>query len=250
MSSIFASIFGGGSQPAAPAPQQQQQPPQQQTQPGNIPPAGGATAPNNPTVPAGQETTETAPAAPLAEFADLWQPPKDQGTQTESMFATVDPKKLMEAAQKTDFSKAVSPQVLAAIKAGGEEGIAASMQAMNTMAQTVYANSAMATTKIVEQALAKQMESFKASLPQIIKQHSLSDNLRSENPAFSNPAVQPFIQAMEAQLAVKHPGATATELTNMAKQYIEGIGSLFSPAPAKTAAETAKAGETDWSKFF
>jgi hypothetical protein len=36
----------------------------------------------------------------------------------------------------------------------------------------------------------------------------------------------------------------------MAKQYLEGLGSVFSPKAAPTKEEAAAAGETDWSKFF
>jgi hypothetical protein len=243
--SIMQQVFGGlmGNQSAAPAPAPTQ------VAPGSIPANGGAADPGNPMVPAGTVDATTVEASPLAEFADLWQP--DPNAKPDApMFGNVDPTKLMEAAKKTNFAANIPKELLAAISQGGPSGMEAAIAAMNGMSQQVYANSAMATTKIVEQALAKQAETFKASLPQIIKQHTLSDTLRSENPALSNPAVQPFIKAMETQLAVKHPGATASELTAMAKQYVEGIGTLFSPAAKPTAAETAQAGETDWTKFF
>jgi len=242
--SIMQSMFGGllGNSVQAQ--------PQQQVQPGNIGAGAGATNPANSTVPVDQPAVAEVVATPLAEFKDLWEAAPVDPNAAAPMFSGVDPKKLMEAAQKTDFSKVVTPEAMAKIQAGGQEGVAAMMQAMNNMSQTVYANSAMATTKIVEQALAKQMDSFKASLPGIIKQHTVSDNLRTENPALSNPAVQPFIQAMEQQFAVKHPGATSSELTAMAKQYVEGVGALFSPAAKQTPAEKQAAGEMDWSKFF
>ena len=240
--SIMSNIFGfGGNSAPAPAPQAGTP-----VTPGNIPDTTQQANPANPTVPAVAATT---PDTPLQEFATLWESdPKQQGPA--SLFGNVDPKKLMDAAQKTDFAKAIPKETMAKIQAGGQDGMEAFAAAMNTVSQTVYANSAMATTKIVEQALARQQASFEEKLPGIIKQHQMSDNLRSENPALSNPAVQPFIKVMEQQLAVKHPGATASELTALAKQYVEGIGTLFSPAAKQTPAEVAKAGETDWSKFL
>jgi hypothetical protein len=243
--SIMQNIFGGlmgGTQQSAPAPQQQ-------VPPGNIPPNAGATDLTNTMVPPGTVAATQEQASPLADFADLWK--TDPNTAApQPMFGNVDPAKLMDAARKTDFAKAIPKETMAAIAAGGQAGVEAFAQAMNTVSQTVYANSAMATTKIVEQALKKQQEAFEAKLPGIIKQHTLSDTLRSENPVFSNPAVQPLISALESQLAVKHPGATAGELTSMAKQYLEGLGSVFSPKAAPTKEEAAAAGETDWSKFF
>lgn len=243
--SIMQNIFGafGATGQAAPAV------PQQQVTPGNLPAGSGQVDPANPTVPAGTVATSQEPASPLADFADLWKP-VEGANEPAAMFGNVDPQKLMEAAKKTDFSKAITQDQMQAIAAGGQGAVEAMAAAMNNVAQTVYANSAMATTKIVEQALAKAQEGYNAKLPGIIKQHTVSDTLRSENPVFSNPAVQPFIAAMEAQLAVKHPNATASELTGMAKQYLEGVGTLFSPKAAPTPEEKAKAGEPDWSKFF
>lgn len=239
--SLLSNMFGGfgattvAPAAAAPAP----------VTPGNIPENTQLANPNNPTIPDG---AGGAPDTPLADFATLWD--KDPNAAAPApMFGTIDNAKLMKAAQGTDFAKAIPKELMAKMQAGGQEGLEASMAAMNLMSQTVYANSAAATAKIVEQALTKQQAAFEAKLPGIIKQHHMSDSLRSENPALSNPAVQPFIQAMESQLAVKHPGATATELTAMAKQYVEGIGALFSPAAKQTPAEI-KAGEVDWSKFY
>jgi hypothetical protein len=108
------------------------------------------------------------------------------------------------------------------------------------------------TTKIVEQALARQQANFEAKLPGIIKQHTVADSLRNENPIFSDPAVAPLVKAMEHQLAQKYPNATSSELTQQAKTYIAGLGSVFSPPQTKenTNNSTKTAAETDWSKFF
>ena len=243
--SLMERIFGGvqAPAPATTAPQTQTQ--QQQPQPGNIPPEAGATDPNNPTVPA---TTETTTADPLAAFSDLWQP--TQQANEMPLFGNVDPKKLMEAAAKTDFSKAIPKDALAKIQAGGEEAVSAFTGALNQVAQTVFANNALTTAKLMDQALKKQEEIFAAKLPTLVKQHSVSDTLRSENPAFNNPAVQPLIQALEMKLAVKHPNATAAELTGMAKQYLEGLGTVFNPnkVSEQAAATTASLGE-DWDKW-
>ena len=214
--------------------------------PGNIPPGAGANDPTNTTVPLG--TVEASQESPLANFADIWTP-VENAQATETMFANVDPQKLMEAAKKTDFSKAISSNQLEAIAGGGQEAVAAFASAMNSVAQTVYANSALATTKIVEQALMKAQQQYDAKIPGLIKRQTVSDTLRTENPMFSNPAVQPLISALEAQLAVKNPNATAGELTSMAKQYLEGVSTVFS-TPKQGQESTTNAGDTDWLKFL
>ncbi len=244
MNSIFGAFTGGTSAaPTTPVPQAA-------PTPGNIPAGTGGADPANTLTPPGTTATSQESASPLAEFADLWKPVATDPNAPTSMFGDVDPQKLMEAAKKTDFSKAITSEQMQAIAGGGEGAVAAFAAAMNSVAQTVYANSAMATTKIVEQALTKAQNNYDSKLPGIIKQHTVSDSLRADNPVFSNPAVQPLITALESQMAVKYPNATASELTSMAKQYIEGLGTVFSPPKVATKEEAARAGEMDWSKFF
>lgn len=245
--SLMERIFGSPAPAAAPATQTTQQTTTvQQPQPGNIPPEAGATNPDNPTVPANSQTSDD----PLANFADLWQPAKQQAGTEMPLFGNVDPKKLMEVAQKTDFSKAIPKDALVKIQAGGADAVEAFSTAMNQVAQTVFANNALTTAKLLDQALARQQQTFEAKLPSLVKQHSVSDTLRSENPAFSNPAVQPLIQALELKLAQKHPQATASELTGMAKQYLQGISTVFNPQASSTekAQVTASLGE-DWDNW-
>lgn len=254
---LFNSAFGrdGGTPAAAPATPGQVGTP---ATPGNIPansPTTGATP--NGTAPNGIVPLATNPdgtpltPTPFADFQDLWKTtPTDPNAPAPGVFGNIDPKKFMEAAGKIDFSKAVTPEQLTAISAGGDAAQAAFAAAMNTVAQGVYAQSAFATTKIVEQAINKTKDSFLAELPQHIKKQTVTDSLRSENPIFNNPAVAPIISALEAQMTVKFPNATAPEITAMARQYVEQLGTSFAPKPATPAAEKGKKAETDWSEFL
>ena len=253
--SAFANMFSSTPAPVAPTMPGQLQTagaqPQPQVQPGNIPTGGGATNPDNPLVPATSTAEGTPAASPLDAFADLWKPVNNTTTSDTPFFANVDPKKLMEAAQKTNFASLITADQQQAIAGGGENAVAAFSQAMNSVAQNVFAQSALATTKIVDEALARQQAKFKDMLPNLVKQHSLSDNLRNDNPIYKNPAVQPLISAMEHQLAAKYPSASVNELTEMAKQYVSSLGAVFNPALA-AAEDTkgSKAGEMDWSTFL
>ena len=247
---MFNGVFGSGQQP-------QQQQVNVAPTPGSIPAntdANGKTTPQtapNGVVPQSANTSGDKPAAPFADFADLWKnDPTTESKSDQGLFSNVDPAKLMEAAKKIDFSKSVTPEIMQRVAAGGEDGMRAMLEAMNASAQSVYAQSAFATTKIVEQALSKAQESYDAKIPSMIKKHQVSDNLRQENPIFSNPAVQPIISALEAQMTVKFPNASATEITNMAKQYVEQLGTSFAPKPADTAKNKSKKEEMDWSSFL
>lgn len=253
--SAFTNMFSPAAPTAIPAtPTGQQTAP---NTPGSIPAAApntGSTtagaAPNG--VLPGNESSNAAEATPFADFQDLWQPPKSsEGGTPQGIFGEVDPKKFMEAAGKIDFSKVITPANMQAIAAGGEDAVKAFAQAMNQVAQTTYAQSAFAATKIAEQAVTRARESFVSELPQHIKAETLSSNLKAENPIFSNPAVAPVIDALKSQLTIKYPNATSADLTKMAKTYVENMSKAFAPAQSAPASSGKPQAESqDWEAYM
>jgi hypothetical protein len=233
---------------------------QESQQPGVTPPTAtttqtGGTAPGNPTLPAG--ATPPTPGtpnigSPLDQYADLWKTdPNAAPTGNPANLFNVDPAKLQEAASKTDFTHVVTPELRQKLQAGGDDAMSATLEVINKVAQANFAQSALATTKIVEQALTKYQEANDARISGMIKQQTVSENLRGENPIFNNPAISPLVSAMEQQLTSKFPGASAAEITKMAKDYIAGVATAFTPTPAASSTKEADAGDTyDWSNFL
>lgn len=238
----IANLFGGAAaQPAQPA----------TPQPGNLPaqPAPAmASDPSNVNAPAA--TTATQEATGFDKFNDIWKPSESPAADPNASLFNVDPKQLMAAAQKIDFSSAINPQQLQAISAGGPDAVKAFAQAMNAVSQTVYAQNAMTTTKIVEQATKQAREAMIRELPQHIKLQAVSDNLRTENPALNHPAAAPILGALQQQLTVKYPNASASEISGMAKQYLEGFAGTFAKQPDQTSQSQTKPGETDWTSYL
>lgn len=242
---MFTNLMGG-SAPAAPA--------SQPTPPGQIPSTAAATAATPPgTAPNGTvpPTTEPNPnATPLDAFSKLWETDPNAATPANtSVFGEVDPKKFMEAAGKVDFAKAIKPEMLQAIQAGGEDGMKAFAAAMNSVAQNVYAQASFASTKITEQAMQKAREAFIAEIPQHIRSSTASESLRAENPIFSHPAAAPILEAVQSRMQVKFPNASAAELTAMAKTYLENFAAGVSPQKPK-AGDKPEDKNTDWSTFL
>ena len=173
------SLFGG-----SPAPQQQLANPNAPTgnpQPGVGLPgtvSNGVTAPNG-MIPAPGAEQQPAPGqmpaepvSPLTPFADIWQTPTTPNpNDSPAIFGAVDPKKVMESARQANFTGAITPQQMAAITAGGEGATKALGEMLQNVAQTVYGQSALATAKIVEQALTKQQEQFDARLPSMVRKN-------------------------------------------------------------------------------
>jgi len=227
--------------------------------PGNIPPViattgltGPAIAPNG-VIPPTTVAAPKEPPAPLAEHATLWEPPiidPAAPIKSDSVFGNTDPKKFMEAASKIDFTKVATPEELTAITAGGEAATKAMIAVQNRTAQSIYAQSAFASTKLIDAALAKAKDSFLADVDSRITAMSVKNNLREKNPLFTNPAIQPMISMVEAQMRTKFPNATPTEITEQTNQYIEHFASALAPKAAPAKGTKAAEKETDWSKFL
>lgn len=251
--SIFSQIFGNAQPavPAAPAPQSSGA-----GNPGNIPqnPTTGTvntpgTAPNGVVPDNVNPPANAEPASQLDVFKDIWQP--NENPEAPSPLINIDPKALAEAAKKTDFSKMIQPEQLKAIAAGGEGAVSAFAAAMNQIAQGVYAQSAFAASKIVEQAVGKAQERFSAEIPNHVKKLQVSESLRSENPAFKHPAASPILGAIETQLTMKHPNASSAEITAMAKDYLGNFAEAIRAPQTKAEADKAsKTGEYDWNNYL
>jgi len=217
---------------------------------------------NNPTVPSASNIPQqsatnpdgsvntSATASPLDNFKDLWKTdPNAAQPQTPFTFNS-DPAKLLDAARTVDFTKSLTPELSKRIQAGGADGQMATMEAMNNVAQMTFAQSAHATSKIVEQALQQQQERFEAKLPEYIKQHSVADSLRTTNPLMTNPAMAPMVEALQHQFTVKYPQATAQDIKSYVNDYLNGAADMITAQRPVAPAKNQGRPQEDWGKFF
>lgn len=251
--SIMQNLFGGQTTTTPPA----IIPPTGAANPGQPMPGTQASpqTANNGLVPTQQPAQEPKqePASPLDAYKDIWQTSTKPADQNNSaLFANLDPAKVMESARKVDFTKSITPEQLTAINAGGPEAMQAVIQAMNAVAQTAYAQSAVATTKIVEQALAQSGQNNEAKFQAMIKKASTSEALLENNPAFQNPAVRPVAEALQEMLIQKNPNATKAEIATQVSDFFSAMGSTFAK-PTQANATTSgqrKKDDMDWSTFL
>lgn len=257
---IFDSFFGAPAQsaqqqtPQNPNPQASGVPPQQQqTQQGN------GTIPLDPNNPAAQAQPKVEPQSPFEAVKDLW---KNDPAATEAAnkaandFLKVDPKQVFEQAGKVDFKQFITKEDMAAMAQGGEAAVAAFANAITRVGQASYATSAIAATEIAKQAVTKSREQMTADLPGMFKNLSVSDSIRTANPALNHEAVAPLVKMVEQQFVQKFPQASPTEITKMASDYMAKVGQAFNPTlVAGDANASGKQGsgaekEMDWGNFF
>lgn len=220
---ILANLFRTSAPAPAPAPAPQQS----NTNP--VPNTTTLSTPNtapNSVIP---DNGSTAPPSPLEKHKDLWEDDANSGTNTGFQQPNVDPQKILEAAKTVDFSKVLDQESLAAVAAGGENAVAALVKVLNSHAQAVYGQAAVAADKIVTARLEAAQNGFQGNLPRLIRDQQAKQSLFEENPAFANPTVAPVVEAIADRLAVKYPKATPSELKAMAKEVLQGTAQTINP---------------------
>jgi len=216
---------------------------------------GGPNTPPN-IVPAAPETPED-PLSGLKPFADIWTPVKVDPNNPDPNpypFANLDPAKVMESAGKLDFSKAVTPELMQQVAAGGQEAVAALAKIVNNLGQNVSGQQIIATNKMLEAALEAQRKAFEAQIPSLVRQHAVKDALVNQHPAMSNPAIAPMVDALRTQYINKNPTATAAQVTEALNTFLTEMSKPFAPKPVETpqqkAAAAKSAGEFDFTSFL
>lgn len=205
--------------------------------------------PQNPMIPAGDPASQSTA---LDQFAKLWETPAtdpNAPADPNNYFATLDPAKVRESARKVNFtSDQVSPELAAAIAAGGPEALKAVQTLINQSSQNVYGQSALATASIVQKALDAQRENFQKALPGILKGQLVADSLATENPIFNNPALQPMVEMARQQVLQKFPNATQAETKEQIVTFFNAMQQALAPKPVITAAQ--KSEQQDWDAWI
>lgn len=196
--------------------------------------------------------------SPLAGFDALWQTTDKDGKPPElATNITADPQKLMDAAKSIDFVKGIDPQLLAdAAKGGNSEALG---KLINTAAQLGYAQSAGATARIVNAALAEQGKKFTQEyFPELMRRMEANRLLAGDNAIFQNPAIKPVLDMIETQLANKYPTASSADISAKAKEFVLGMstevlkssGLVVSEKPKIDPAKSGGNKDIDWASLF
>jgi hypothetical protein len=204
-----------------------------------------------------------ANSSPLDPFKDLWHPNKDAsgegktadgGTKTPPAGTN-----FADIAGKLDFSRSLNPELVTKALSGDSASFS---QIINQVARSAFATSAKTSEQLIAKVRKEIVEEISGSLPGKFKEFSLQDR-SFKNPALKHPAVAPMLEAIKAQIAVKHPDATTDELTNMAEEYVSAAVKAMGSDPSKgnsnggsdsaTREEIATSqgeGTYDWNKHF
>jgi len=222
-----------GSKPAAPAAPVQAAPvapaapvpAATPTPPGNIPPNVDPSAP-----PAAVPTDPVTPDSPMADFATLWDTPTiDPNAAVPAQPVALTQEAVQKVVANANFAAGVTPEVMAAVAAGGEEAQKAMMAMINSATQQAVTQSIMASNKLNEKAIADALAQQANTLPGLMRDQAATSHLNDLNPLFSNPAVKPVIDATRQQLLQKFPGDTPAQTAEKLQDFIVAMGAQFAP---------------------
>jgi len=202
------------------------------------------------TDPATQQQAATTPNSPLDQFSAAWQnDDTKKAAEQVGIFGDVNPKDIADAASKVNFLSQVSKEDIQAVQAGGEDATKALAAILQKVTQAGYAQSALASTKLIDQAAAQLEQKLLGKMPEQVRRSMVDTTLQEQEAAFSHPAVAPVVDLVKNQLLQKYPTATAAEISKMATSYFtEALVPALTKQPAPSASQTAE--DFDWAGFL
>lgn len=240
---------GGGSAPAA-------------VQSANGMPANGQ-APNisNPAQGNGQnpnqQTQQTGPANPLDSFTSLFTPPAADPNNPQAKPATPgydgflgqwDSKVVSERANQLDFTRGIDPTIMESAMKGDQNAFA---QVMNHTARQAFMAAAQAGHGFADRAVKTGLDKFGTGLDDRIRDYSVrSQNVATDHPVLSHPAMQPMVNAVKMTIAQNDPKLTPEQVAQKTAQYFDSIGGAYNQNIQEHTNQQSKASEKDWLADF
>lgn len=230
---ILDTIFGNSA--SATAGQQQQQQQQQQTQ-----------APSD---------TSTAPEPEgLDKFTDLvnFTPDPDKVPKPfdPSTLINADPEALAKQVSQMNFVQgAITKEDAEVIAAGGADAIGVMAKALNTVAQKAFMQATLAAKNISSETLKQSLSHLDTRVDERLRNQQVSSALAEANPALAHPVAKPLIDAVMPKIQAKYPGASPTEVRDMAVSYLMEFANAVNP-PKEDKPARAPGEVLDWGEWL
>jgi len=165
----------------------------------------------------------------------------------------IDLKALNDSVGKMNFTKNITPEQRTAMLAGGEEGLNAMMETINSAVRQAVATTYQAGNRSIASALEKAEAGFLEKVPGQVKNQMLDNSLAS-NPIMNNPAYAPLVEATKQQFLTKFPKATADQVTKAVTKYFDDMVTTATKkdvkeTPTNTDKLRAGDGTADWMEW-
>lgn len=187
--------------------------------------------PNNPDPNAnngnGNQTPSNNPQTgndPMGDFAKLWENPpvddKNKPATPPKYVPDIDPKALSETVGKMNFTGAMTPEVRSKILAGGEDGLNAMMELLNSVGRQAVATTYQAGQRMMAGAIERAESGFLEKVPGQVR--NINTNMAlGDNPLVNNPAYKPLVDHVTAQFLDRFPKATPNQVSQAVGSYFD-----------------------------
>lgn len=169
--------------------------------------------------------------APLAEFADIWNTPVQEGGVPPSLddpYLRIDEAKVQELVNGMNFAQP-TPQQQELFAKAMQGDVNAFAEILNGVAREVYFQAALNAAQVSERVARIGVERLRDNIPKQVRSISSSETLYKTNPLLNNPALRPMVNAVQSQFQLKHPTASPSELAEMTNKYFQDSAHLFAP---------------------
>lgn len=257
--SLFQSLFGVGAAPANPG--STAAPAGATTTGVTGTPAAGATGTTTPGTQQTQQTNidpsvaalATAGASsqsPLDKFAEIWQTPANGGNVAPNFASDAiafDQNQMQAIRQKVssiNFMASAKPETVQAALTGNVEAFSS---VINSAVQQALLQSMQLSGAMVNQGLRTRAQELMDHFPEVVRQQLASQQLRQDNPLFSNPATKPILESLEAALVRNQPNLTPQQVSQVAQTYLQDFAKTLMP---QATTQQKPSDQPSWDTFF
>jgi hypothetical protein len=200
-----------------------------------------------------------APTQDIDPLDNLWKNDPNAPKPQPGMDFSINPQQLADIAGKIDYRQAITPEIRARIAAGGEDGLAATMEAINVANQMNFQQTAIASTRLIEAAITATESTLDSKIDARLKLGGLNESLNTENPALSNPRYAPLVNMAKQEILAKFPNASQAEIAKYTTRYLQEFAASANPDLVKKANTNTQVGlgnlnnmqpETDWAEWL
>lgn len=161
---------------------------------------------------------------PMMDFGKLWEDPVEDPNKPKPKKASyvpeIDQKVLTESVNKMDFTKNITPEMKQAMATGGEQGVQAMMDVINSSVRQATATIYQASNRMLAGSLERAENGFLEQVPSRVK-NVMVDNSMGSNPIMSDPAYKPVIDATKERFLSRFPKATPDQVNKAVEGWLE-----------------------------
>lgn len=204
-----------------------------------------------------QQNQNTGPANPLDQFTNIFTPPAADPNNPQAKPATPgydgflgqwDQKVVSERANQLDFTRGIDPSIMEAAMKGDQNAF---MQVMNHTSRQAFMAAAQAGHGFADRAVKSGLDKFGGGLDDRIRDYSVrTQNVATDHPVLSHPAMQPMVNAVKMTIAQNDPKLNPQQVAEMTAQYFDSIGGVYNQSVQAQNNQQSKSQEKDWLADF